>query len=130
MFNYKMHSDEELSELSDFEAEFQRKSKTMYELFPNLPFVHDTEDLDILDEPLVKSKTAVIFYPLKCYCCCPDREGAVVIPINRDRYITRRDFYEECEKHWGVKEDDMCNHRFLEGFEIKSETQIEPCFGS
>ena len=122
---YMMVSDEDFDEV-----EFERKIKIMDGLFPNLPFCHDADDLDILDEPLVKSKSAVIFYPLKCYRCCPDREGAVVIPINRDRYITRRDFYEECEKHWWVKGEDMCDHRFLEGFEIKSEIQIEPCFGS
>lgn len=117
-----------MSEDSDEEfEEFVRKSDEMTKLFPNLPFSHDVNDLDKLDEPLINSKTAVIFYPLKCLCCCPDREESVVIFIKRDKNITIRDFYTECEKHW---KEPLCNHQFLEGFEILTDAQITPAFGS
>ena len=107
--------------------DFVRKSEKMTELFPILPFSHNVDDLDKLDEQLINSKIAVIFYPLKCMCCCPEREGAVVIPIKRDKNITFRDFYTECEKHW---KEPLCNHQYLEGFEILTDSQITPWFGS
>lgn len=111
------------------EADYVKKSDEMQRLFPNAAnkFCLDVDDLERLDSELIPSKNAVILYPLKCIVCDPDREGSVVIPVNRKHNITYRDFYEECHKHW---HDELCNHQFLEGFDVLTESQITPSFGS
>ena len=122
MFNF-----DALNEESDDQIEFNRKIKIMNENYPNLPFSPNVEDFDNLDDILINSKLAIIYYPLKCAVCCPDRQGAEVIAIKRNRFITYNDFYTECNNYWS---SDMCNHCFLEGLEVKNGFQIEPWFGS
>lgn len=117
----------DLNESEFDEEEFDRKCDIMDNAFPNLPFCPDNHHADILDEVLLESNTAIIFHPKKCIVCCPNDIRVEIIPIIRDKYITYRDFYQECEAKWNQK---MCNHRFLEVIDIKNNCQIELGFGS
>jgi len=106
---------------------YDRRCEIMDEAFPKLPFGYDNEHADRLDEVLVESKNAIVFHPKKCIVCRPNDIGAEIIPIVRDRYITYRDFYKECEAKWA---QEMCNHQFLEDIQVKNNCQIELWFGS
>jgi hypothetical protein len=112
------------------QAEFERKSNEMERLFPNLPFSPDIDDLDRLDQEVYVSEydfhNATIFHENRCYCCRPEADGGQIININRDRNITYRDVYTECERQWT---EEMCNHMFLEHIDAKHGT-ITLHFGS
>ena len=112
---------------TDEDIDFENKCKKMDKLFPNLKFCYDCEHFDLLDNVMVKNKDAIVYYKHNCICCSPYNNLVEMIYIKRDRYITYRDFYDECCKNWKYE---MCNHRFLEQIEIKNDTQIELFFGS
>lgn len=114
----------------DEQAEFERKSDEMDRLFPNLPFRPNLDDLDHLDQEVCVSEydfhNATIFHENRCYCCRPEADGGQIININRERNITYRDVYTECERQWT---EEMCNHMFLERIDGKYGT-ITLHFGS
>jgi len=114
----------------DEQAEFERKSNEMDRLFPNLPFSPNIDDLDRLDQEVYVSEydfhNATIFHENRCVCCRPEADGGQIININRDRNITYRDVYTECERQWT---EEMCNHMFLEDIDAKHGT-ITLHFGS
>ena len=95
----------------DEEALMEYKIEQFDQLFPNLPFRANLDDLDRLDNTFKDSKNLTIFHPNRCYCCCPEEDGGQIININRDRNITYRDIYTECERQWT---EEMCNHIFLD----------------
>jgi len=105
----------------------EEKINNMNALFPNLKFCADCDDYDKLDDVLIYSKDAVVFYKHKCYCCDPNRNLNEVIYIKRNTLITYRDFYETMNTEWCFN---MCSHQFLEDKEIKNDTQINLFFGS
>ena len=106
--------------------EYTRKLRIMNEKYPNLPFNPNVNHLERLDYILVNSNSAIIYLPLKCVFCCPNQEGAEVINIRRNSFITYNDFYTECNNNWS---SELCNCRFLECLEIKNNFIIEPCIG-
>ena len=99
----------------------------MMDLYPKLPFSIDFDEPHNLEDELLPSKIAIIHYPLKCICCCPEREGCEVILIQREQNIKYKDLYQECNDQWKNK---MCNHSFLEDITIKNNIQINLGFGS
>lgn len=107
---------------------FFQQMKQMDILFPNLKFTPDHNHIDILDNVLVKNKDAIIYYKHNDYYYSnyptTPRE---IIYIKRNRFITYRDFYEECSAHW---EFDCGDHRFLEIIEVTNDTQIDMFLGS
>ena len=117
---------EDLDQGRDDIEEYTRKLKLMDEKYPNLPFRPNVNHLDRLNDSLVNSKLAVIYLPLKCVFCCPDRQGAEVIIIKRKHFITYNDFYTECNTNWSSQ---LCNCLFLESLEIRNNCIIEPCIG-
>lgn len=118
----ELESDEELDKY------YTEQNKKMDKMFPNLPFSGNCDDINKMDDVLCNSNIAVIYYPLRCYCCCPNNEGAITILIYKkdNSFITYRDFYKTCEDKW---KHELCDHRFLEDFEI-SNCVITPVFGS
>ena len=107
---------------------FEAKCKKMDALFPKLPFDADTDHLDILDNVLVKNKDAIVYYKHnRFYYSNSPTNPIELIYIKRDRFITYRDFYVECEANWI---HDNGDHRFLEIIEVLNDTQIELWFGS
>jgi hypothetical protein len=115
----------------DEQAEFERKSNEMDRLFPNLPFSPNLDDLDRLDQEIHVSDfdyhNATLFHEKRCLCCCPEADGGQIVNINRDRNITYRDVYTECERQWT---QEMCNHIFLEGIKVNGSGIIVLDFGS
>ena len=110
------------------DAVFIERLDKINKLFPNLKFSADTDHLDILDDVLVKSKDAVIYFKHdKYYYENFSNIPVEIIYIKRDKFITYRDFYIECEKNWV---NDCGNHCFLEGINIHNDTQIDLEFGS
>tara|TARA_B110000305_G_scaffold77463_1_gene87062 strand:- start:3712 stop:4062 length:351 start_codon:yes stop_codon:yes gene_type:complete len=100
----------------------------MHELFPKLKFCADETHLDILDDVLVKSKDAVVYYTHDNYYYSNFTNKPIeIIYIKKDKFITYRDFYLECEKSWLNNCGDHC---FLEGISIRNDTQIDLYFGS
>ena len=107
---------------------YQEKCEKMDTLFPKLPFDADTDHLDILDNVLVKNKDAIVYYKHnRFYYSNSPTNPIELIYIKRDRFITYRDFYVECEANWI---HDNGDHRFLEIIEVLNDTQIELWFGS
>ena len=107
---------------------FIERCDAMSKLFPNLKWTPDEKHLDILDKVLVKNKDAIIYYKHNPYYYSEYPVVPVeIIYIKRDRHITYRDVYLECEMKWI---HDCGNHRFLEGINVYNDTQIELCFGS
>ena len=113
----------------DFDEEtFLQNSNQMDALFPNLKFVPDHKHLDILDNVLVHNKDAIIYYKHnKYYYSNYPTTPIEMIYIKRNRFITYRDFYQECVAHW---QHDCGDHRFLEIIEITNDTQIDMFMGS
>tara|TARA_S200002703_G_scaffold158551_1_gene169216 strand:- start:427 stop:780 length:354 start_codon:yes stop_codon:yes gene_type:complete len=117
-----------MEEEDDFnEKKYTEKMDNMYQLFPNLKFCPLVEHYDILDDVLLKNKDGIIYYKHECFCCNPNRTDVELIYIKRNRHITYRDFYQECNDKWKY---DMCNHLFLESIDVKNDTQIDIWFGS
>jgi hypothetical protein len=116
-----------MSDTAFYDDEFMKLYDQMHMLFPNLPFCSRCDDYKRLDNILLENSNAIIYFPLKCYCCCPDREGAEVIHIKRNINITYRDFYQECNDKWQSK---FCNHNFLENIYVTNNIQINLEFGN
>ena len=118
-----MESDDDFDEES-----FLQKTDKMEQLFPNLKFIPYHKHFDILDNVLVKNKDAIIYYKHNDYYYSNyPTTPKEIIYIKRNRFITYRDFYEECSTHW---QHDCGDHRFLEFIEVTNDTQIDMFFGS
>ena len=125
---YVMSDDVEKFMMTDKFKLFEEKCEKMNALFPKLPFDADTDHLDILDEVIAKNKDVIIYHKHnKFYYSNFPTTPVELIYIKRDRHITYRDVYLECEAKWI---HDCGNHRFLEGINVYNDTQIELCFGS
>ena len=117
-------------------TELEIKMEKMDEAFPFYKFSSNPTDYDVLDEPLVNSNIARVYYKYKCYCCGTHIKEKEDFLIERDRPITTRDFYEECMKSWRYTADEVgCQHHFLEFIEIKNSKKdnipmLVPVFGS
>ncbi len=128
MCDYELTQDEE-------QKLFDANSEKMYNLFPNLPFCADIEHLVILDDVVAESNDAIIYYKHNEYYYANFPTTPIeLIYIKRDRHITYRDVYLECEMRWI---HDNGNHIFLEGICVYDETHnsltntiIELRFGS
>lgn len=107
---------------------YMERCERMEATFPNLQFSPCAEHLDMLDDVLVKNKDAIVWYIHDTYYYSNYTTKPVeFIYIKRDKFITYRDFYEECEEKWQYECGD---HRFLELIHVYNETQIELFLGS
>jgi len=116
---------------TEFDSEeYENKIDNMNHLYPNLKFSSDADDYDRLDNELVNSKNAIVYYSYKCICCCPNNENSEYFEIRRNKNITYRDFYDECVLKWKYNINDFCNHSFLEHIDVDENHIITPSFGS
>ena len=112
----------------DSDEEFEFKMDKMDMLFPRLKWTPITDHFNILDEVFVKSEDAVVYYKHnEFYYSNFPSIPVEIIYIKRDKFITYRDVYMECEENWNYENG---NHIFLERMYCLNQTQIELEFGS
>ena len=83
--------------------------------------------VDAFSEPFEDKNLSKLMKDNKYYYSNYPTTPIEMIYIKRNRFITYRDFYEECVAHW---QHDCGDHRFLEIIEITNDTQIDMFMGS
>ena len=117
--SFKIMSDSESEEISysDSEKQFNGANFTI------------GMSLRKIDNTIINGNVVAIKCNFNCYCYCgfPPRNSEFFICRSTTNKITNRDLI-NCLIDNNF--DTNCNHQFLEGFDINTEGQVSPFFGS
>ena len=115
-----MYSDSEIEE--ELEAEIEE----VHKLFPYARFCIDIS-IKELGDIVVYAQQVAIKCEFNCYCYGEYPRNSEFFICKSDHVITVTDLINCLIQN---NFDPGCNHRFLEGFQLRTDAQVEAFFGS